>query len=187
MSVYFISQTNFDYQELDLEVDDFIDHFPDTISDLDAQRFSYAGVQLADFWPNMEVSLRETEFGNNFLPDIGHWMHAALFLSPLAYRYIGELMKPYGELLPIKIEGECWWIFNCTTSAELLESKATDEVKFNAFSVEGKLLFKCTDARAQGIYCSNKFKDLVESYGLKGISFESSIERLGESNLIILN
>lgn len=184
MTIYFISQENADFQELDLEVDDFIESFPDEIGDIEAHRFSYSNLLLSSFWPRMSTGLRPLEQGKNLVPDLGHWLHAALFLSPQAHRYIGELMKPYGELLPVEIGGDVWYIFNCTAIAEV-KWCGPNEFGFVPESVGDKLVFKCLEPSAQGLYCSDRFKLLVASYDLRGVEFLSVIRRFGEADIVL--
>lgn len=176
MNIYAIRQDGFKYQELDLRVNDFIDHFPEGTEYMQAQKFSLNNIAMSAFWPSMKTGFSKIEDGENHIPDITDWIDATLVLSPDAYRYTKTFMEPFGEFLPIHIDGKTHQIFNCLTTAETDSAKCTeDKLVFDEKSVGEKLLFKSPDQHCLDVFCTDRFKDLVESYGLKGLVFDSAL------------
>ena len=72
MSIYAIRNDGFRYQELDLEINDVIDSFPDEVSYDDAHDFSLNNLSLKDFWPNIATGFSAIEGQANLLPDLAN-------------------------------------------------------------------------------------------------------------------
>lgn len=157
--IYSIERDGYKYKELDLEVSDFIDVFPEDIDYVSAQEFSENNISLASSWELLKTDFSEIEGHENLIPDISTWIDATLLLSPKAKRLLGETLAEYGEFLPIKINDETFEIFNCLTLRETKE--ASD------------LIFKSADSHCANLYCQQRFKDLVEDLDLQGVVFAS--------------
>lgn len=163
MTMYRIENDGFRYQELDLDVGDFVDSFPDTLSTIEVYQFSKNNLSLAQYWPSMATGFWEIEGGENLIPDIAVWIDATLLLSPKAYRLLGDLLLPYGEFLPIHIENEIYQIFNCLTVVDLNGD------------IHTKVAFKPSDVSDEidmTVCCTDRLKDAIQSFGLQGIIFE---------------
>lgn len=163
--------------EIDLEVSDFIQHFPDEFSYQDANCFDQLNLSLASFWPAMKTDMFEPNpKAKRLMPDISVWRNSCLLLSPNAYRYLYEALKSYGELLPIWVGEQKWIILNCLTTASLLKGNvSSNEWAFNSSEVANKYIFKCLEPELAGLFCTKKLKVMVESYGLRGIRFENTV------------
>ncbi|GAB1260346.1 hypothetical protein [Aurantivibrio plasticivorans] len=169
MSIYII-EPDYNYKELDLQVADFEDKFPSDFDMTETLSFSLHNLSLASFWPEMSTGFTET-VDERLLPDIIMWLDYGLLLSPAAKIYLGEVLKPYGEFLPIHIDGEQWHIFNCLTVVDLDKEHSSERsIAFDKNLVGNKLIFKCLNPDNFGFYCQDKFKALVESYNLNGLA-----------------
>ena len=176
MSIYAVRTDHNKYMALDLEVNDFIDDFPEEISYQQAQEFSAENIAMAEFWQLAQTGFAELEGGENLKPDICKWVDATLLLSPKAHRLLGDMMAPYGEFLPIVIDGEKYQIFNCLTTAEVVEEESSDTVLvFNQKSVGDKLLFKASFQCCIDVYCSERFKNIVLDCEVDGVNFDTRL------------
>ncbi len=99
-----------------------------------------------------------------------------MLLSPKAHRLLGGTLSPYGEFLPIMIDTgtdrETYQIFNCLTMAKVIEEQSSDtHIEFDPNDIADKLIFKIPYQRCFDLFCQPRFKELVESFDLKGIIF----------------
>jgi hypothetical protein len=172
MEIYVIRKDGYKFQELDLEIDDFIENIPSEISYGTIHDFSQENLSLASFWKMPTTGFSEIQGERNFIPDITTWIGATLVLSPKAYRFLSDLLAPFGEFLPVSIEGEIYHIFNCLTLAEtnFIGQKTAQK---NIDDSKAKIVFKRYDQHCLDTYCSEIFKDAVESFDLRGIIFSS--------------
>lgn len=157
---YLIDNDGFKFQELDFEIDDFIDYLPEDWNDIEIHDFSKNNLAFADHWKLLRTGFSEIEGEENLMPDISRWIGASLVLSPKAHRLLGELLAQCGELLPVDVlddstgKSELYHIFNCLTndsSQPAYKSKADEFTRLR---------------------CGEKFKNLVEDFELKGIVFK---------------
>ena len=162
MIIYAIRRDGYKFQELDLEIDDFIEQVPDNISYHAIHDFSVENIALASFWQPIRTGFSEIEGERNFIPDITPWIGATLLLSPKSHRYLYELLRPYGEFLPVIIENDTYQIFNCLTLVEEHFQEPPTEKK----------VFKLREQHCLDVHCTNLLKDAVESFDLRGIIFE---------------
>lgn len=121
----------------------------------------------------MSTGWFSVEGKENLTPDICVWNSTTLALSARAHRLLGELMRPFGEFLPIHVEGEVYQIFNCLTVADALNSPGeSEEPSFDEGSTEEKLLFKCPNWDSLDLFCNERFINAVEDFGLAGLAFD---------------
>lgn len=164
MTIFKIDNDGFRFQELDLFIDDFIDAFPEDISDIDIHDFSRNNMALAPHWPSMVTGFSVIEGRENLIPDIVVWIDATLLLSPKAYRLLGDLLSPCGEFLPIHIEDETYQIFNCL-AVEDIKNASQSKAAFKPSRVSDEINI--------ATYCTDRLKDAVQSFELQGVVFES--------------
>lgn len=119
MSDFFaIGYTDYWYMLLTLDALDIIKNAPKDIGLQfeDIMRFSMRGTKFKSWWVASETTLTAHEVAKEqLLPDVVIWQAgAALVLSPKAYRLLGDMLEPLGELLPVKIlnEPQSYWTFN---------------------------------------------------------------------------
>lgn len=181
--IYCIQDDGFDFQRLDLMLDDVIDARPDDISEDDVLDFSQTNCRMVDWWPAPDTAfISESGGKSDPIPDISKWIDASLVLSPRAYRLLGATLEKWGELLPVIINGEKFYIFNCHTTGEVDLSQSEKEyfegeevgvkkIAFDSGDISEKLVFKTPFNSCIEIYCGDRFKSLVEEFALTGVQF----------------
>lgn len=173
MKIYAIRRDGYKYQELDLNINDFIDALPESISYQEAHEFSKNNLSFAEFWPSMKTGFSEIEGHENLIPDIAPWIGATLLLSPRAFTLLNDVLKSHGEFLPIVIEDETYQIFNCLTLVDAIEEESDEtNIVFEPSSMENKLVFKSGFQHCMDVFCVGSIKEFVESSGLKGVKFD---------------
>ncbi len=176
MKVFAIRDDGFRYQELDLDINDFVDYFPEKYDYGQCHDFSSENIAMADFWKLMQTDFRKIEGEENLIPDITTWIDATLLLSPKAHRLLGDTLARYGEFLAIMIDKETYQIFNCLTMAEAIEEKSSEtHTEFDPARVGDKLIFKTGFQRCLDLFCLPRLKTLVEEFDLKGIIFDEHL------------
>jgi hypothetical protein len=144
-----------------------------------------------DFWVPVDGSFSdESDSGDTLrLPDISCWISDNLVLSEEAKNKLQDHLRPYGELLPVNVEGNRWWVLHVTklTSDEAVDEERSErvidestykDVKMLAFrdeAVKDLLLFKSEYNDYKSIYCNQAFKDLIEGLGLQGLLFDTGL------------
>lgn len=180
--IYSIQDKGFDFPRLDLMIDDIIDARPESVAEDDVLDFCQTNCSMSSWWPKPETMFIG-ENHNIAIPDISKWIDASLVLSPKAYRFLGEVLSSWGELLPVVVKGEIFYIFNCHTFVQVDESQSEKEyfdgeevgikrLVFSQADARDKLLFKTSYDSCIEIYCGDLFKSLVEDFDLTGVSFE---------------
>lgn len=135
-------------------------------------------------WVEVSVTFFEESESLDF-PDIICDQLGKLLLSNKAYDALRFALDSQGEFLPIKSNESAnyGYIFNPLKTAEELnainESAVTHttwgEVEGFGFSEEKLVhtpLFRTELDSYRGVYCTDKFKNLVEQEGLKGLLFD---------------
>jgi len=174
--VYAIRRDGFKYQELDLEVNDFIDDFPEDVDYGMAHDFSMENIAMADFWKLMRTDFNEIEGNENLIPDITTWIDATLLMSPKAHRLLGDSLVPFGEFLPIQIDGENYQIFNCLTMVDAVEEKSSEsDIVFNPDNIGDKLVFKTRYNNCFDLFCGPRLKSAIKDFGLNGVTFDTQL------------
>lgn len=164
MEIYAIRRDGYDYQELDLEIDDFLEIFPENMNYNTIHDFSVENLSLAQYWKPLKTGFSEIHGEKNLIPDICNWINATLFFSPKAYRFLKETLNPFGEFLPVLIGNDTYYIFNCLTIVN---------GDISAESIKDKLIYKAPEQHCIDIYCTDRLKDAIESFDLRGVIFES--------------
>lgn len=189
MSLY-ILEPNHGCAELDLQVLDFEDKLPKEIELAELIRFSMHNLSLKSHWPLMSTGWVVPNEAD-FIPDVSLWLDYGLLLSPTAKIYLGAMLKPYGEFLPISIADDTWYIFNCLVAVDQNNTQDMESIiSFNRSSLGNKPIFKCLTPENFGFYCQSKFKDAVEFYNLKGLKFslcKSDLEQSQNKKIILVD
>lgn len=172
MEIYAIRSDGYDFQELDLEVDDFIEHMPEDLNYNTIHDFSLENLSLLPYWKPLRTGFSKIIGKKNQIPDISNWIGATLVLSPKAYRLLNELLTPFGEFLPVLIEQDTFYIFNCLTIATASYNNAN--LMFDANDISEKIIFKTPEQHCIDIYCTNKLKNVIIDFELSGITFEKT-------------
>lgn len=174
------------YQELDLEIDDVLSFSPDQIDMDDVLEFHIRNTAMKSWWKTPVVEFIDlTETDNAQVPDIRHWVDSGLILSPKAYRLLGQSLQPCGEFLPLLVGDETYQLFNCFTVGDADDEKSQFEyyegqrlgiVKL-VFDDEAanNLIWKTPLESCLSLFCSDRLKNIVETYELTGIWFDQNL------------
>lgn len=134
---------------------------------------------VADQW--MKRSARSSQ-----KPDICLWDAGCLLLNLRAYNALREPLSGQGEFLPITVDLEPMYVFNCLTWGQedmgLTEARYVDgdadgiaTLAFEPSDIAAKLVFKSKLAGAGLLYASAAFKALVETHQLQGLRFDQEL------------
>jgi len=145
----------------------------------------------SEFWKALEVQFHDDSDKKDIssLPDITCWFTDQLVLNEHAYNILSEALTPYGEFLPVKYKEISFWVFhvakltgldviNQTDSARVVEASGHIEVERMLFinkAVDDLLIFKTEYNGFKNVYCSEKFKSLVDRSGLQGLVFNEDL------------
>ena len=187
MTVYAIRNDGYDFQELDLEIDDFIDARPKGVDERLVLDFSLENYAMSSWWPRPDTEFVAIDDDADApIPDICKWIDASLVFSSKAHRLLGDTLKPFGEFLPLTIRGEAYYIFNCLTLAKINEELCEKNIYkgeemgikslvFDENDIVDKLVFKTTYDSCMDLYCSERLKNIVQDYQLTGVVFSQKL------------
>lgn len=187
-SIFAIRNKDFDFQEFVLPITDVMSFAPASADQKQVMKFHYNNLALSSWWPDqVKASFKQIPDNDPApIPDICEWRAACLVLSPKAYKVLKAQLEAFGELLPVQIEKETYYIFNCLTMGMVDEINSKQDIQngaymgvkhiqFNSVDVENKAIFKTTFDRCATVYCDKKIKSIVEANQLTGIEFRSDL------------
>lgn len=184
--LYAIRNDGFGYQSLDLTLLDIARFAPEDIDPDAVMDFSCTNSHLAEWWQAPDTRFVSNEgVQDRGIPDISTWIRASLVLSPRAYRYLSDTLKAYGELLPVTVGKETFFIFNCTQLGEEDLSGCVYETQGGipiqllnlAFkdSVQTFPVFKSSYESCLTLFCNERFMNAVEEFNLTGVVFDENL------------
>lgn len=175
-----------DYQVLDLDLMDVTRDLPDDI-DLDSvYDFSQLNTSMTSWWKTPETRYIDTNQKNKSeTPDISCWVDASLVLTPKAFRLLKDSLAPHGEFLPVMVAQELHYIFNCFTFGKADENSCVfnneegmqaglKHLEFDQ-TTANLIVFKAEIENGLTLFCSSRFKEIVESFDLHGIVFDTNL------------
>lgn len=124
------------------------------------------------------------------VPDITTWQTDLLLLNQKAYESLKEILEPLGELLPVEVESDTYYLFNVLarlpdnvidTEKSEYEYYEEEAVGFRILNfVEkniptDKLLFCVQNNFAYNIYCDERLKNFINEKGLCGLYFNTTL------------
>ncbi|WP_417361818.1 hypothetical protein [Gallaecimonas pentaromativorans] len=138
----------------------------------------WQGLTVADSWA--EQSRTSTE-----LPDVALWGRGCLILNKKAFEVLGKALASEGEFLPLQVDGEAHFVFNClsfckedmTLSERKYLNGIDDGLKtlfFDDADVQGRMVFKSEQVGVT-LYATESFKQAVEGAGLEGLRFDTDL------------
>jgi hypothetical protein len=181
--IYLIRNDGYKFQELDLEVNDLIDNFPEDIGYRDAHDFICDNLSLSQGWKPVETSFSPTDDAEAPIPDIAKWIDATLVLSNKAYTVLSLPLSNVGKFLRIAVGGEEYYLFNCLTCANVdrLHSKKSycegEDMGFETlvFEPTSAPIFKSPDQGCLDLFCDDSVTSLIEAHSLKGVIFDTDL------------
>lgn len=174
------------YKVLDLNILDITRDLPDTIDLNSIYDFSQLNTSMESWWVTPDAQYVSTsKQANAVVPDVSCWVDATLTLSPRAHRLLKSLLNEYGEFLPVSISGELHYIFNCFVEGEANKEACVfnDEegmqagLKYLEFddSVKDLVVFKTKVESCLTLFCTSRFKEIVELFELNGVIFDENL------------
>jgi len=143
---------------------------------------------IADIWGRVESTFQPMKDTQAIkVPDLSVWKGAGLVFSGRAHAYFKLMLEPFGEFLPIEVEGQDFYLFHLMVEGKvnLVNSSRKDDefgepetvtaLAFYDEDIENKLLFKSEYEFYLSPFCNQRFKDLYEEYDLEGIVFEENL------------
>jgi hypothetical protein len=113
-------------------------------------------------------------------PDIGLLNIGSLVFSESAIKNIREVLREFGQLLPLVYNGRAFYLWNVTNVLSALD---TNESEFNEYGGVSKAVFsektiphcsafKIKEDNATNIFCTEDFANLIKENNLSGVDFE---------------
>jgi hypothetical protein len=144
-----------------------------------------------NFWKTLPAQFRDDSDGGAVaaLPDITLWMADCLAMNEKAYTALSAPLEEYGEFLSVTCEGVPYWVLHVTkvvdsdavdltsSEREIDESGYVDikTLRFVDEQVKDLLIFRSEYTDGRNVYCSDKFKSIIDDNGLKGLIFDTEL------------
>lgn len=134
-------------------------------------------------WVNLEGIIEEN---SKPIPAITRLNGPDLVLAPAAYEYMHEELSEYGEFYDIHLKGESFHLFRCLNRIENIDKANSslnefDEIVTLGFlpeDIKGHLIWTTSFDGGEGLYCSKKFKALVNEKSFSGVEFDVDLASL---------
>lgn len=171
------------YMEFKLDAFDFLEKLGEKyeLSDL--------GKPIEHDWQSIQGKFYPRVNAREF-PDITTWQTNFLILNQKAFDALNETLKPFGELLPLEVDSETFYLFNPLVQLEddIIDMEKTEyeyhqteeePVGFKVLNFdeknipEDKLIFCVQNDFAYNLYCDERFKNIVTEKGLCGLVFNT--------------
>ena len=180
MKIYQIFQNDSDYMTLYFDADEVEDKRGDDDFVFFTTPRSYAGD-----WVPLELSIKACD-SPPAIPEISTWQNY-LVLHNYAYQALEGLLGPYGEFLPCMYQGVKFYLFNPLAIAEDLdavvpgsitrEGNLLSGIEFDEGKLEHVPVFRTKESFIS-IYCTEVFKELVQSEKLEGLLFSGNLTQV---------
>lgn len=137
-------------------------------------------------WKPMPMKLIHKTLRKKFTYSDSPWNGSSslIFRKP-AVEKMKPILEEYGELLPLVCPDAELWVYNPTVILDALDDQATqgsrfddgrfmmiDKYVFHADVVRGIDVFKLVNRRASITFVSDRFVDMWNASGLKGLKFD---------------
>jgi hypothetical protein len=123
------------------------------------------------------------------IPDITTWLLGNLVLNEIAYKALHRYLENLGEFLPVRCEGIKYYIFNTLKiiSDDVIDQENTkstiesgvnmglESLQFFFAKINNELVFKTNADKLAALYCTDKFKELMATHNLKGLTFATNL------------
>ncbi|WP_444893711.1 imm11 family protein [Microbulbifer sp. TRSA001] len=145
---------------------------------------------ISDKWPKSHGGFYEmfSEEARELskIPDVYLWMNVFLMVSKKAKDVLSPLLDIFGEFLPFECNGDEYFIFSVYSVIEPDPSKSKillndgiyagiSSLSFKPETIGTHILFKTSFDRFSYLYCTDKFKDIIESNELTGLHFSTDL------------
>tara|TARA_Y100001951_G_scaffold101708_1_gene107072 strand:- start:397 stop:954 length:558 start_codon:yes stop_codon:yes gene_type:complete len=144
------------------------------------RRLSNSNVSIVDRWVKPSCGFNKKYKSKSEPSDVSLW-GSFLLLSPLAYESLSAELSAHGEFLPIDLNGEDWWLFNCLAlGAESLAECVTHQAEleklvFDENKLADKLIFKSELEGCKTLFCDDRLKIAVTQLPVCGVNFNTNL------------
>lgn len=159
--------------------------FPVDTTDFNRGVYAGDGKPRQHNWYPPRVKLKSDSFNEGKkVPDIGHIAVGSIVLSERAVEILKKHLEPYGELLPLDVEGETYYLYNVTKIIDALDQNKSvkrssgiiKQAAFNPSKIPVDVeVFKVPETQVSLIYFNEisgeNIKTLIEKHGLVGARF----------------
>ncbi|MCH8498804.1 MAG: hypothetical protein LAT63_10025 [Marinobacter sp.] len=175
------------YKLLDLDILTLADKLGDEQAAMQVFGQVATNESLKDIWQDIACTTYDMPDANKpEMPDISLWMDVYPFMNERAYDALKSHLSDLGEFLPIQVDGERFYVFNCMTFGTEDPSRVryvydedvaigVEELAFLDVSGETNVLFKSNISFVGSLFCTERFKQLCEEHKLKGLRFEEDL------------
>jgi|TARA_R110002126_G_scaffold57236_2_gene151934 hypothetical protein len=190
VTVYQIKNEAYTYDVIDfhiVELSETISKNNDLDTDTVLRMFMSSSLNNIEFSPLWPQGLNFAYFGKAKKQDydISRLGHFFIMKMPV-YELLKERLANFGEFLPVKAEGNNMILFNlltfgqeqkdmCLTKYEDGFEDGLELLTFEQDDIQNKLLFKSKLEGAQKVYCTDEFKNIIQSNNLKGLVFDEDL------------
>ncbi len=141
---------------------------------------------LLPIWKNIHSTMRAMFDSALTQPDVSLWNFLYLLINEKAYSILKDHISPYGEFLPITVDGKKMFIFNCLDYAKEDQDQCLREyidgiecglklLTFDTTDTKDKLLFKSKLEGGSLLFASDHFKQICERHELKGLRYDEDL------------
>lgn len=162
----------------------------DWLRPADPRRWHWrSGVPVSFEWRTPQLELQDSDDRNGFVPVDCLAMNTGCdgpILSGFAVEALGELLRPAGEVWPVRVLARQYWWFNCLALANVLDCEGTEadwEVvrgdwgEFRWITLPRRLAFDPAGvSRAPGVF---RVPEFPEGVLFVGDAFEQAVARHG--------
>lgn len=123
-------------------VEEFCLLYPLETEPFSRREFPFKGKELADRWQKISCSFDASN--EQSIPDIaGFQTSGDMAYSPKALAVLKPMLESTGELLPVEVNGETWFIHNVTESIRALDAEGSewDEFEGERLTLEKEVFF----------------------------------------------
>lgn len=147
--------------------------------------------QWLDFWQPLNGYFYDRSDQGDVIkiPDMAPWFLGDLMLNQAAYEALKDHLSSYGEFLSVMVEHAPYWILHVTkfTGMSFIDHENSERLideaecinlvrlSFNENMLNDLLIFRTEYSGYQNVYCTDKFKSLIEGLGLKGLLFKTDL------------
>ncbi len=188
MSVYKVNRDYLNYHSFTMKGAELYSKMPDY-----SPRF--LATPRLDSWMKPDASFYKSENCEATrvrIPDITIWCAGVLALNAKAFLALNAYLADLGEFLPVSCQGKTYHLFNVLNVIEdaAIDTQNTqahfengiffglERLAFHEDKLGDQILFKTHADKLVSSYCTEAFKQRIESLGLEGLIFESNLTAL---------
>ncbi len=184
--IYQIKSIHEEFKTLSLDPDDLFNQVPDPDDVYKILKQPGTNDSLLSVWKNISSSMRDVYDNNPAKPDVSIWLFVYLLVNQKAYNALKDHLKESGEFLPLMVDGEQMYIFNCLEyGKEDKDLCLTDYIDgiacglkslaFDEDDTKDKVLFKSKMQGGNRLFGSDKFKQLCDDNDLRGLRYDEDL------------